>query len=460
MADGAARVPPHNLDAEAAVLSAVMLDPTKDALDRARAILGSGEHFYADMNRHVWEAILDVDQGGGALDIVTVKERLAATGKIAAVGTDYILRLVDATPAVAHVEAHARIIVEKARQRRMVALAQRIAVEGYGNVDDVRAWSLDAAQAVADVASLGSRDDDPAERFDALVPRVIHEIDERARNGGSSNGIQTGWLRLNDVLGGGWERSQMHVIGGRPGMGKTSAVLCACLNVARQGLGVIFISAEMPKEQLAKRALAVESHTDVQAVMSGRLNATQWAAVTAGAARLAKLPLTIKFCPGAKIAEIRGTVRKEARRLPELGLVVVDYLQILDGERREGDSRESEVSNLSKRLVWMAQEFRVPVLAVSQLNRSVESRNNTNKRPSLSDLRESGAIEQDAYSVSLLYRDEYYNKGSEWAGVLEWIVAKQRNGPTGTVKLAFVAGSTMVANLAEDEQREFFDEGL
>jgi replicative DNA helicase len=457
MPDGADRVPPNNLDAEAAVLSASLLDPTRDALDRARTVLGGGAAFYSDANRRIWEAILDLDQEGKPADVVTVKAWLSARSRLAQVGgIAYLAQISDATPAVAHVDAHARIVVEKARQRALVALGLRLTAEGYGELPDVQSWALGAAQAVADIAASGGTED-PTERFDELVPRVAAALAERSRTGNSLTGIDTGYIRLNQILGG-WEVGKMHVIAGRPGMGKTSAVICAALNVAKRGHGVIIGSAEMEKEELAKRCLAVEANVNLRHVMSGRMNAEEWAAVTAAAVRLAKLPLSIKYCPGATIGELRGAFRKEARRLPPLGLLAVDYIQILNGERKDGDNRETEVSGLSRRLMWLAQEFRAPLLAVSQINRAVEARNNANKRPQISDLRESGAIEQDAYSVSLLYRDEYYDKESSWAGTLEWNVAKHRNGPTGMARLAFVSGSTMVANLAEDEQRGLYDD--
>jgi replicative DNA helicase len=457
MADGAARVPPSNLDAEAAVLSASLLDPTRDALDRARTVLGTGAAFYSDANRRIWEAILDLDQEGKPADVVTVRAWLAARNRLSQVGgVAYLAQISDATPAVAHVEEHARLVVEKARQRSLVALGQRLAAEGYGELEDAQGWALGAAQAVADIAAAGGTED-PTERFDELMPRVTAELAERSRTGNALTGIDTGFLRLNAILGG-WEVGKMHVIAGRPGMGKTSAVICASLNVAKRGYGVIIGSAEMEKEELAKRCLAVEANVNLRHVMSGRMNAEEWAAVTAAAVRLAKLPLSIKYCPGATIGELRAAFRKESRRLPPLGLAAVDYIQILDGERKSGDNRETEVSGLTRRLTWLAQEFRVPLLAVSQINRAVEARSNANKRPQISDLRESGAIEQDAYSVSMLYRDEYYDKESSWAGTLEWNVAKHRNGPTGMARLAFVSGSTMVANLAEDEQWGLYDD--
>jgi replicative DNA helicase len=448
----ATRVPPQNLDAESSVLAACIDDPERTSLDAVRPLLERGD-FYADANRYIWDTILALDAENQPVDVVTVTQRLRAEKRYEQVGgSTYLAQIAQATPAVANLEAHARIIAEKARQRRMVALGQRIVAEGYTELPDARTWALDAAQAATDIAAEGASDEDPAERFDELVPKVFEEMREHARHGRSPTAVPTGFIRLDEYFAGGWERSEMHVLGGRPGMGKTSAVLCACMNVAKHGEGVIFLSAEMPRKQLVRRALAVEAHVDVQAVMSGRMNAQEWSAVAAAAGRLVGLPLVIKECPGAKIGELRATIRKESRRLPPLGLAAVDYIQILDGERRDGDSREAEVSMLSRRLKWMAQEFRVPLLVVSQLNRSVEARANVNKRPTLSDLRESGAIEQDAYTVNLLYRDEYYKKDSEWAGTLEWIVAKQRNGPTGMVRLAFVGASTMVANLADDEQ--------
>lgn len=459
MADGngPGRAPPSNMDAEAAVLSACLLDPTKAALDTARGVLGNGEDFYADANRRVWDAILDLDGAGMPPDVVTVAQRLRETNRLAQIGgAPYLAQLADATPAIANVEAHARIIADLGKQRRLVATYQRLALEGYGRIEDVPKWALDGAQAVADAAGQGSTGE-PAETFAELVPAALERTKHRAQHGKVIAGLDTGWTAYTKKLGG-LKRAKHHVVGGRPGMGKTGFVMGLALNVARQGYGVVFASAEMEKDELVDRALAVEANVNGRSIEAGTLNRDEWAATKLAAERLRKLPISIVPCPGWTVGQVRAAVRAESKKLAARGfgdtaLVIVDYLQLFDGERERGETREAEVSRIAKRLTWMAQEFNVALVSVSQLNRSLESRNNRNKRPTLADLRESGAIEQEAYSVTLLYRDDYYQKDSKWAGTVECIVAKQRNGEKGMVRLAFRAESTKFSNL-EGEQAD------
>jgi replicative DNA helicase len=458
VADGGApgRVPPANLDAEGAVLSACLLDDTKAALDTARGVLGAGRDFYADANRRIWEAILAVDAAGQPVDIVLVAQRLRDTNRLAQVGGPaYLAQLSDATPAIANVEAHAKIIADLGRQRRLIATYQRLAAEGYEPQQDVNRWAQNGAQAISDIVAEGITAD-PPETFAELVPAALEESSKRARHGAIVAGVDTGWNAYTKVLGG-WVRGKEHIVAARPGMGKTSFLLGSCINIAQQGLGVVFASAEMTKQELAVRALAVAANVNTKAVKTGRMNRDEWAAVTNAAERLRALPISIAYCPGATVGQIRGIFRTERQKLissgrcSELGLGAVDYIQILDGERQKGDSREAEVAGISKRLAWLAAEFSIPLVVASQLSRECEKR--PNKRPQLSDLRESGAIEQDAYSVTFLYRDEYYDKGSTWAGTVEAIVAKNRDGETGTARMAFIAESTRIANLPEDEQQ-------
>lgn len=446
------RVPPSDLDSEAAVLSACLLDP-RECVDDLRALLHP-QHFYADANRRIYEAVLELDSEGKPVDAVLVAGRLRDQNRLQQVGgTPYIAQLSDATPAVAHVVDHAKVIVEKARQRQVIAVCQRFATEGYGDVGDPREWAQTVAQALTDVAASGE-EDEPAELMSELVPREMNAIRERAARQVEISGIATK-LTVFDKQTGGLTEGKLHVLGGRPGMGKTSFALQLAINVAEQGLGVVFVSAEMDKLEIVRKALALEGRVDHSKVKSGLMQRPEWVDLAEGAQRLRGLPLSLRWRAGATVGLVRSTVRKEQRRLlelgvPKLGLVVVDYMQLLDGERRQGESREQEVSRISQRLTWMAGEFKVPVLALSQLNRSVESRANRSKRPGMSDLRESGSIEQDAYTITLLYRDEYYNKGSRHKGVLEANVAKNRGGPEGRVYLRFTAEYGRIDNLAAD----------
>lgn len=458
MADGGAtrgRVPPSDLDAEAAVLSAAILN--RGAFDEAREIVRESD-FYADANARIWAVVLELDAAGQPVDAVTIAKVLRERKQLQGVGgTPYLAQITDATPAVAHVAAHARIVADKARQRRLVELAQRLATEGYGDVGDVTTWAQDAAQQVADVAADGAAKD-PAETFAELVPRRFEAIQHRAQHGRGIGGIDTGWGDFTQLIGG-WTRGKTHVVGGRPGMGKTAFVLGAALNVARQGLGVVVCSAEMTKEELVDRALGVEGRVNTRHIASGRLSREEWDRLVMARQTLTKLPLSLRHASSATVGFIRSTVRAEQRRLGrQLGLVVVDYLQLLDGERERGETREAEVARVCKRLTWMAAEFDAPLLLVSQLNRGLESRNNKSKRPTMADLRESGAIEQDAYTITLLYRDEYYNKGSQAAGTVEAIVAKNRNGDPGKAWLKFTAEYTRIDSLSPEQDLPFVQE--
>ena len=454
MADGSSgRVPSANLDAEAAVICACLLDDSKRALDDTRNVLSAAD-FYADANRRIYEAILQLDAEGKPFDAVTVAQRLRDQNRLAQVGgMPYLAQLSDATPAVAPGGEHARIVADKARPRRGVAVAQRLVAAGYGEQPDVGKWALDAAQELADVASAGIAKD-PAETFAELIPAALEESSRRSRQGVSISGLDTGWTEYTKMLCG-LMRGKFHAVGGRPGMGKTGFALGLGLNVAAQDLGVVFASAEMSKQELAFRALAVEADVDGRRLQTGNLNQGEWARVSAASARLKKLPISIVPCAGWTVGQVRGAVRSERAKLSARGfdtaLVVADYIQLFDGEREKGESREAEVARITRRFTWMADEFNVAFVGLSQLNRSLEARGNKNKRPTMADLRESGGIEQDSFSVSLLYREDYYDRTSEWAGTAEVIVDKNRNGPTGTVRLAYRAASTRFSNLETRE---------
>lgn len=446
------RVPPANLDAEAAVLSACMLVP--GSLDAARVVVSAAD-FYADANRYIFEAVCALDESGRPIDAVTVATALRVAGHLDRIGgTPYLAQILDATPGVAHVEEHAGIIRHKALQRRVIKTCQAFSADGYGEIEDARRWSQDVAQALADLADAGG-EQNPAEQFGELVPRVLDDIKEKHQQGGVIPGVDIGWPQLSRMLNG-LRPGKLYILAGRPGMGKSAFLLGAALNIAKRGLGVVFISAEMTKEELAERALAVEAKVDVSLVASGKFDKAAYVRVMRAAEKLRRIPLSIKHQPAATISDIRGSIRQEQRKFAQankkIGLIVVDYIQILNGQKSKSESRENEVSDLSRRLMWMANEFDAPLLAASQLNRDVEKR--PDKRPMLSDLRESGSLEQDAYGVLFLYRDAYYQRRNadeqpqgDSVDELEVIVAKHRNGETGTARLAFINVSTAITTL-------------
>jgi replicative DNA helicase len=316
------RVPPSDLDAEATVLCAVMLEP--EWLERARQIITPAQ-FYADANRRIFAAAVDLADSGQRVDVVAIAGLLRDRDQLQQVGgTPYLARLSDATPAVAHVEQHAQRIAEKALQRQLVATCQRYASEGYGDVGDVSTWVQNAAQAVADLAS-SSDTDEPAELLAELMPSELKAMPARAASGRGLAGLDTGLRALNERTGGLTE-GKVHVIGARPGMGKSTLALQIARNVAAKGLGAVFASLEMTKSELALKLLAGDAMVDYRRLRAGKLERNEWAPFTEAGHRLAKLPLSLKYCPGATIPLLRSTVRQEQNRLRArgvaLGLVV------------------------------------------------------------------------------------------------------------------------------------------
>jgi len=462
------RVPPADLDAEAAVLSSALL--SSEAFDQVQEII-EPIHFYADSNRRVWEAILELATNNRSVDVVSVAGWLRDKGRLDQIGgTPYLAQLVDATPAVAHVEEHARTIREKWRLRSLIATCQRFAAEGYGDCGDVQDFVDEAEQSIFELARVKSESDVVAVK-DA-IQQAFHVLTEARQRGGGVTGFSSGFSELDRRMSG-MHPGDLYIVAGRPGMGKTSFVLNVAANVAAPKLvdsgepgagaveeggdGVAFFSLEMPREQLASRMLSSEARVNMADLRSGQVSAEDWNKLTEAAARMGRYPLFLDDTPAISILDLRAKLRRltaELRRHPDgpkrLGLVAIDYLQLMSG-RKGVTSREQEISEISRGLKQLAKEMQVPVMALSQLNRSVETRNTKDKRPQLSDLRESGAIEQDADAIMFIYRDEYYFEDSPDKGQAEVIVAKQRNGPTGTVKVRFTPSYTRFDNLASDD---------
>lgn len=475
-----ARVPPHDLDAEAAVLSAILLD--RDALDRVLDTL-KAEHFYAEAHRRIFEAAIDLSSKGSPIDIVSVagwlrdRERLAQVG-----GAAYLGQLVDAVPAVAHLPMYAKMVREKWRVRQLISTCQRVAAEGYGDVGDVQSFVDKAEQTIYDIAR--TPESSSVQRLQPIIKTIFDQLTELAQRGERLTGTPTGFERL-DAMTSGLHKGELTIVAARPGMGKTSLVLNMAVNVAAPrtittpgpsgieetrevpGFGVAVFSLEMPREQLASRMMCSEGRVDVSKLRQGYLNERDWQNLTQAAAFLHRLPIWIDDTPGLNVMELRAKVRrlqaecsKGEADATRIGLVVIDYLQLMSG-RKDAQSREQEISEISRNLKQLSKELEVPVIALSQLNRAVETRTTKDKRPQLSDLRESGAIEQDADNIFFIYRDDYYNREeSEEKGIAEVIVAKQRNGPTGKVKVRWSAEYTRFDNLAPSEYEKYEnDEG-
>jgi replicative DNA helicase len=468
-------VPPHDLDAEAAVLSAVML--AQEAFDRVAEFLRP-EHFYSGANQRIFEAVLALQNDSHPVDVVTVAGWLRDRGLLAQIGgTPYLAQITDAIPTIAHVETHGRTVQAKHRLRRLIGTCQDFAAVGYGDCGDVQGFIDQAEQAIFDLAR------QPEATSVISLKQAIHGafgiLSEAAKRGGGITGFATGFHDL-DKMTAGLHPGDLYIVAARPGMGKTSFVLNLAAQLAEPrrvavegsgdpgealGTGVVFFSLEMPREQLASRLLASDAGVDVSKIRSGNIGKEDWINLTESASKLGHLPLWLDDTPAISLLDVRARVRRlqaeigrrssDGPKAQRLGLVVIDYLQLMSG-RPGVHSREQEISELSRGLKQLAKEMGVAVIALSQLNRSVETRTTKDKRPQLSDLRESGAIEQDADCIMFIYRDDYYFPETTEPDIAELIVAKQRNGPTGKVKLRFNKACTRFENRASDEY-EFND---
>lgn len=467
------RVPPNDLDAEAAVLSAILL--SRDALDKIQSIL-QPDHFYSDANRKIFEAFTDLSSKGRPIDILTTRSWLADRDLLQRVGgSAYLAQILDSVPAVTNVDDYARTVREKWRLRQLISSCQRVAAEGYGTVENVQQFIDMAEQSVYEIAR--TPESTTVQPLKDVIRTTFDRLNQAIQRGSRITGTPSGFTRL-DKLTGGFNAGDLIIAAARPGMGKTSLVLNMAVNVAlpqlvesenpddpesgvpgdarqESGAGVAVFSLEMPKEQLAARLLCSEARVDVSKLRTGFLQRDDWTRLTKAAGELAKLPIWIDDTSDLSILELRAKVRRiQAMHTGKLGLVVIDYLQLMTGNPKV-TSREQQISEISRNLKKLAKDLSVPVIALSQLNRAVETRGTKDKRPQLSDLRESGAIEQDADTILFIYREEYYNKEDPAAeGLAELILAKQRNGPTGKIKVRFTKSCTRFDNLADEEYDE------
>jgi replicative DNA helicase len=441
----AGRVPPSSLDAERAVIGGILLE--NDAVHTVLELIGPDD-FYSDANGKIYEAMLGLIGRSQPVDHVTLRSELISSGKLAAVGGDeYLLSLTNTIPTVAHIEAHAQIIKEKAIVRRLITACHEIAATGYGDYGEAKTF-LDYAEAsVFGIAKERARS--PYQHVKEIVMQTFEEINEAAKRGSAITGMPTGFERL-DKMTAGMHPGDLIIIAGRPGMGKTSFALNVGTNAcaATKKAAAIF-SLEMPKSQLVKRMLCSEARVDAGRLRTGQLVRDDWPKLANAAGVLSEMPIFVDDTPAITMLELRS----KARRIQSehgLGLIIIDYMQLMRSGSRN-DSREQEISEISRNLKALAKELEIPIIALSQLNRGVESRGVKDKRPQLSDLRESGAIEQDADTIWFIYRDEVYNKETVDRGVAEVIIGKQRSGPTGTLRVRFWSEYTRFDNLAEDD---------
>lgn len=422
------RIPPQHLEAELAVLGALLIDPaTADDV----APLLDAQDFYRDAHREVFLAILELlSSSGRQVDVITVSDQLRRRGTLDAVGgLPFLMELAEIVPTSAHAVHYARIVREKSVLRRIIETGGHmvgLAFQAEDNADEI----LDQAQhALFELAQQGRRE---PQRLQSILVRTLERVEQMAGKKGLA-GIATGFHDFDRITSG-MQASDLWVVAARPSMGKTNF----CLNIARhvavhEHVPVVIFSLEMSQEQLALRLISAEADLDGQRLRNGDLTDEMWSHLTHALGRLGDAPIYIDDTPALSPLELAAKARSLHRK-HDLGLVIIDYIQLMSGRGRS-ENRQQEISEISRGLKALARELEVPVLTLSQLSRAVESRND--KHPMLSDLRESGAIEQDADLVAFIYRDDYYVKDSAAPGQAEVIIAKQRNGPTGTVTLAF-----------------------
>ena len=441
------RVPPHDLEAERAVLGGILLDNA--AMSTVESIVTPAD-FYHPAHAVIYEAVQAISTRREPVDIVTLAAELRSRERLNTVGgAQYLGELTDTIPTIAHIESHARIVSDQAGVRRMIEVAHEIVARGYGEHGTADQFLDHAASRVFEVAQKRSKS--------TLIPleQVIIEAFERIENtlvrGARITGTETGFRDL-DTLTSGLHGGQLIIIAARPAMGKTSLVLNLTSSAAEtSGKPVLFFSLEMPRIELANRLMCAEARIDQSRLRSNLLTQDDMTTLTAAANKLHKLPIYIDDSGDLTLLELRAKARRiKADR--DMSLIIIDYLQLMKASREKQESREREISEISRGLKGLAKELDVPIIALSQLNRGCETRPGKDKRPMLADLRESGAIEQDADVVMFIYRDEVYNRDTEDKGIAELIIAKQRNGPTDTVRLRFIRELTKFENLAADDR--------
>jgi replicative DNA helicase len=449
------RVPPHSTEAEQSVLGGLLLDNL--AWDRASDLLTESD-FYRWEHRHIFAAINSLVASSKPADVITVHEVLQSLGKGEECGgLAYLNALAQSVPSAANVRRYAEIVRERAVLRKLITASDEIATTAFNPQGLPVSQILDEAESkIFRIGEEGSRAGAGFHGMDKLVAALLERVEELEKNGAEEvTGIRTGFYDL-DRMTAGLQKGDLIVLAARPSMGKTAFALNIAEHVAvQEGLPVAVFSMEMGASQLALRLVGSLGRIDQQHLRTGRLRDDEWERLPAAATQLSQAPMFIDETAGLNPAELRARARRLARQYGgTLGLIVVDYLQLMSGSGGGSEeNRATVLGEISRGMKGLAKELQCPVIALSQLNRSVETR--PDKRPMMSDLRESGAIEQDADVIMFIYRDDYYNKDSKEPGVAEIVMAKQRNGPVGTVKLAFLKPLTRFDNLSVDAAPDY-----
>ena len=441
------RVLPHSIEAERSVIGSMIMD--KDAITSASEII-TGEDFYQNQFGILYDAMLELYNEGKPVDLVTLQDKIKEKDipeELCSI--EFIRDLISSVPTSANVKYYAGIVKEKSVLRRLIKITEGISNDAYMSKDKLEVILENAEKQVFDVVQNRSTGDFTS--IKDVVIQSLASIESAARNKGSVTGVSTGFYDL-DYKTAGLQPSDLIIVAARPSMGKTAFVLNIAENVAvKNNTTTVIFSLEMSKDQLVKRIIAMNAKVDSQAMRTGDLQDEDWLKIVESARDIGSSNLIIDDTPSITVQELRSKCRK-LKLERNLGLVIIDYLQLMSGGSKKSESKQQEVSEISRSLKAVAREINAPVIALSQLSRAVEQR--PDKRPMMSDLRESGAIEQDADVIMFIYRDDYYNKESKDAGVSEIIIGKQRNGPTGTVKLAWLSQYTKFANL----DRSYYDQ--
>jgi len=441
------------MDAELAVLGGIMLDP--EALERLEGSI-IPEHFYVERHRLIFGAMLELSAKGQPVDGLTIKDYLEQRSLLDTCGGEsYLGELISAIPTSANVKHYGSIVRDRAVLRELLSVCSKVSQKVYQSPEIEVGDHLDQAEMdMLAVAERFSRSRPTFSKMSDLMIDGYHALEQRYAEKRAVTGTPTGFHDLDEITSG-LQPSDLLIIAGRPAMGKTAFAMNLARNAAMQSDmpgSVAVFSLEMSVQQIAMRMLACEARVNMKLLRTGRFSADDWRKLAAASGSLAESPIFVDDTPAISVTELRSKCRRLKKETGKLNLIIIDYLQLMSG-RADAERREQEISEITRSLKGLAKELDVPVIALSQLNRSLESR--ADKRPMMSDLRESGAIEQDADIIMFVYRDEVYNKKPENEGHAELIIAKQRNGPTGTVHLTFLHEFTRFENFAH---RQGFDE--
>lgn len=425
------RMPPHNIEAEQSVIGAIFLEP--EAFSTASEIL-MPEDFYRAGHQRIFETMLKLADRGEPIDVLTVTTALKDGKHLDEVGgVSYLTELAGSVPTAANIGYYCKIVEEKALLRRLIRTATDIVTTSYEREDEVDDVLNDAEKHILEVS--GRKNSGAFKSIKDVLIDVYDNIEMLHNRKEDVTGIPTGYRDLDRITSG-FQRNDLIIIAARPSVGKTAFALNIAQNVAvNTDENVAIFSLEMGAEQLVQRMLCAEGNIDAQRLRNGQLEAEDWSKLTMAMGSLSNAGIYIDDTPGIRVSEIRSKCRR-LKQEHGLGMILIDYLQLIQGSAGSRESRQQEVSEISRSLKGLARELNVPLIALSQLSRGVEQRQD--KRPMMSDLRESGSIEQDADIVGFLYRDDYYDQESEKQNIIEIIISKQRNGPVGTVELAFV----------------------